>query len=145
MKEFYHKLNNEKDTQRRLDWQPHRIEIHRMIDHIISTGSSREQVIIFGAGNCDDLELEYLSEQFDTVCLADIDYPSMMDALRRVDPPFLSRFQLVPADFSGLDQLDFYTKLQNLLDSKAEEVEITALLRNSENALGMLEVLPHFK
>jgi hypothetical protein len=67
MKEFYHKLNKEKDNQRRDDWHQHRLEIHRMIDHMVSTGASREQAIIFGAGNCDDLELDYLSEQFGTV------------------------------------------------------------------------------
>lgn len=53
MKEFYGMLNKEKDNQRRQDWSQHRMEIQRMIDHIISNGASREQ-----ASNCDDLELE---------------------------------------------------------------------------------------
>lgn len=69
----------------------------------------------------------------------------MVDGLKQVAPSTLPRFQLITADFTKLDQLDFYSKLQHLLDNKATESEICAQLAKSEDSLRKLDALPHLK
>ncbi|MEX2459680.1 MAG: DMT family transporter [Paenibacillaceae bacterium] len=102
MIEFYHQLNKEKDSSRWLKWYNHRMEISNLISNTLAYVGDRENVIIFGAGNCDDLNLSYFTDQFRYVWLADIDLPSMKDALKNIEPSLVNQLQLITTDFTKL-------------------------------------------
>jgi hypothetical protein len=145
MLEFYQKLNNEKDSSRWIEWQNHRREISSFISETISFVTERENTIVFGAGNCDDLDLKFLTDQFRSVWLADIDLPSMTDALEKIDSSIKNQCQLIVTDFTKLDQIDFYVHFKQLLDAKTNAKQVVDYLYLTAEQITDIEILPHLK
>jgi hypothetical protein len=145
MIEFYYQLNKEKDSSRWLKWHNHRMEISNLVSKTLAYVGDRENVIIFGAGNCDDLNLSYFTDQFRYVWLADVDLTSMKEALKSLESSLLNQLQLVPTDFTKLDQIDFYDRFKILLNEKANVEQIILFLNHSGQQIAQIELLPHLK
>jgi hypothetical protein len=115
MKEFQVKLNSTKSEQRIELWKTHKEDIKRLFDSSIKEHDSAGSLIIFGAGNCDDLDLKFLEEYFNKIVLVDIDEKAMECGLYSQKVKEINKFQLLGIDLTGLDIIDFYNRYQSIL------------------------------
>jgi hypothetical protein len=134
MKSFYGQMNQGREPDRTGKWMNHRQEIRDLIDQSIGQLPSIGEVIVLGAGNCDDLDLPYLVSRFQSVSLADIDGDAMRTALSGLDPSLHTKIKLIDSlDFTGLDQIGFYERFQSLLDNHSSAAQIISLLKEAAN------------
>jgi hypothetical protein len=104
----------------------------------------KDEVIILGAGNCDDFDLYDLAKRFHSITLADIDNDSMQAAIKELDPQLqLSIKCLDSLDFTGLDQVDFYTRFQSLLDNQVPAVRLITFFQEISREVAKKPVLVH--
>lgn len=85
MIDFQQMLNKDTDSKRRELWSAHREAVKDLFDKIIQNKDVTDRVGILGAGNCDDLDLEYLASKCKELVLFDIDYQSMQIAVEKLD------------------------------------------------------------
>ncbi|MBT2667976.1 hypothetical protein J7J00_21255 [Bacillus sp. ISL-4] len=60
MEIYQRKMNHNRDEYRKLRWQQHRLQVTGLFDAVFSKKAFADKVAIVGAGNCDDLDLEYM-------------------------------------------------------------------------------------
>ncbi len=101
LRNFNVQLNNS-DMDRQLKWKEYRDQITRFIK-VNLTSERYEKLLILGAGNCDDIDLERLSGFCASITLADIDYNAMQRAVEKYRLERKST-TLVEIDFTGLDK-----------------------------------------
>jgi hypothetical protein len=146
MKSFYGQMNQGREPDRSGRWMSHRQEIKHLIQSSLGKLGPKDEVIILGAGNCDDFDLEDLAERFHTIVLADIDTDSMQTAISALDPQLqLSIKCLDSLDFTGLDQVDFYARFQSLLDNQAPALRLITFLKEISQEVAQKPVLAHLK
>jgi hypothetical protein len=146
MKSFYGQLNQGREPDRSGRWQSHRQEINNLIQSSLGELGPKDEVIILGAGNCDDFDLYDLAEQFHSIILADIDTDSMQVAIKALDPQLqLSIKCLDSLDFTGLDQVDFYARFQSLLDNQAPAIRLNTFFKEISKEVVQKPVLAHLK
>jgi hypothetical protein len=146
MKLFYEQMNQGREADRIGKWISHRQEIKFLIEQSLGKLSEKDEIIILGAGNCDDLDLPYLADKFRTVALADIDHDSMQTAASGLEPLLHSKIKLLDSlDFTGLDQIDFYTRLQNLLEHQTPAIQLVAFLEEISIEVARKPVLAHLR
>lgn len=76
---------NEDDSTRYILWEEHRNHTMKYIDEACK-GISNPSVLVIGSGNCDDIELELLSNKCQYIRLVDIDTESTERAIKRRIP-----------------------------------------------------------
>ncbi|MCY9693417.1 hypothetical protein [Paenibacillus alginolyticus] len=145
MNEFYEQLNRERENNRWTEWENHRSEITKLVHLATSHLPHQTSAIILGAGNCDDLDLISLIENYDNVALADVDFSAMMDAVRPLEMGMRMKIDLISTDFTKLDEINFYRNLQDLLDKKASAEHIVEFLDYCITQLGEIQILTHYK
>jgi hypothetical protein len=146
MKSFYEHMNQGREQNRVWNWMSHRQEIKDLIKNSLGELHSKDEVIILGAGNCDDLDLNYLAERFHTIALADIDSDSVQTAVNGMDPQLQLQIKCLDSlDFTGLDQVDFYSRFQSLLDHRATAMQLTALFEDISTEVAHKPVLTQQK
>jgi hypothetical protein len=141
--EFYQGLNLDRDEERWVAWESHRSDINELIEKSLCKDGKAETAIILGAGNCDDLDLQFLSQLFDSITLADIDGDATARAVSSIDNECLkSQIHIMKnIDFTKLDQIDFYHRFEQLLMRKVSSNEVVALLISSENEIDNCSLL----
>jgi hypothetical protein len=146
MKSFYGQMNQGREPDRSGRWFKHRQEIKHLIQSSLSKLGPKDEVIILGAGNCDDFDLYDLAKRFHSIILADIDTDSMQAAVKALDPVLqLSIKCLDSLDFTGLDQVDFYARFQSLLDNQTPAVRLITFFKEISKEVGLKPVLAHLK
>jgi hypothetical protein len=146
MKAFYGQMNQEREPDRTGKWMNHRQEISHLINQSIGQLPLKDEVIILGAGNCDDLDLPYLVSRFHSVSLADIDGEAMRTALSGLDPSLHTKINLIDSvDFTGLDQIGFYARFQSLLDNHSSAAQIVSLLKEAANEVNKKPVFAQLR
>ncbi|MEB4796880.1 hypothetical protein P5G65_23545 [Paenibacillus chondroitinus] len=147
MQDFYKDLNFERDENRWYQWAQHREEISGFIGKTISSPSDLGNAIILGAGNCDDLDFQLLGTLFEAITLSDIDGQAMEEAVKRIDFLNLCReIHMIPnLDFTKLDQIHFYDRLERMLVQRASANEISLFLSLAAKEIRIKDVLSHLK
>jgi hypothetical protein len=146
MKSFYGQMNQGRESDRSGRWIKHRQEIRHLIQSSLGKLGPKDEVIILGAGNCDDFDLDDLAKRFHSIILADIDTDSMLTAVKALDPKLqLSIKCLDSLDFTGLDQIDFYARFQSLLDNQTPAVRLITFFKEISQEVGRKPVLAHLK
>jgi hypothetical protein len=75
----------------------------RLTELVLSVASSGARLCVLGAGNCYDLELAALAEQYQEIHLVDIDSDALDRAFERLPAPARSRIvRHSPVDLSGM-------------------------------------------
>jgi hypothetical protein len=132
MKAFYGQMNQGREPDRTGRWMTHRQEIQHLIKSSVGDPRPKDELIILGAGNCDDFDLNDLASRFHAVILADIDYSSMQNAVKQLDSQLQQQVKCLDSlDFTGLDQIDFYDRFQGLLDQQASAEQLISFLQES--------------
>ncbi len=111
---FYHRLNAD-GSDRFTRWRPYRDEITTMIQSHLSEGTRVASLLVLGAGNCDDVDLNALSILADTLTLADIDAEAMAVGVRKYEVP-ADRIALIPLDFLGFPAAGFFAEARAFLN-----------------------------
>jgi hypothetical protein len=146
MKAFFGQMNQGREPDRIGKWMSHRQEIKYLIENSLGEFHAKDEAIILGAGNCDDLDLDYLAARFNRVTLADIDNDSMQVSVNGLDPQLQLRIKCLDSlDFTGLDQIDFYARFQNLLDQQASAAQLAAFLQEASAEVVKKPVLAQYK
>lgn len=146
MKSFYGQMNEGREADRAWKWTSHRQEIKQLIEQSMDRLQAKDELIVLGAGNCDDLDLPYLTEKFHMVALADIDNASVLSAFGGLDSQLASKVKLLDSvDFTGLDQIDFYARFQSLLDNQTPALRLIAFLEEASVEVAKKPVLSHLK
>jgi hypothetical protein len=121
-------------------WESHRNMLMKLVDdNIIGIHNNYDNIAIFGAGECDDLDLKFLTNRFKEVYLIDKDIQAM--EIGKINQQLTdlenSKITLVGGfDFAGVSK-QFYVELEELL-SKSQPLEI--ILRYIRNEANMLEM-----
>src|SRR6266481_2342634 len=87
----------------RNQWQlyaSHRAEIEKLI----VPDSRGQRICVLGAGNCNDLDLKWLSEVYGEVHLVDLDRTALLEAVKRQDvDPLRGTIHIhAPIDLTGI-------------------------------------------
>ncbi len=146
MKSFYGQLNQGREPDRAGRWLSHRQEIKHLINNSLGKRGPKDEVIILGAGNCDDFNLFELAERFHTIVLADIDSDSIQHVVKGLAPQLQASIKCLDSlDFTGLDQIDFYTRFQSLLDNQAPAIRLITFFKEITQEVAQKPVLVHLR
>lgn len=133
MLEYLMHTINYAEEDRFTRWEEHRKHIADLIDSALSSGSGLEtagQLVVFGAGSCDDLDFTFLEERFNRIVLADIDSNTLNSVVARLPEGLQEKITIVGFDFSGLDAVEYYQNLERLV-REGNQKKITKYIRNT--------------
>lgn len=141
LSEALKEYNKEDSCDRWKLWTNHRKTIRELQEkNIFSNNRDIDDAIILGAGNCDDIDLNYLCAKVSRLTLVDIDLESMKMGAKKqnLSKEDYEKLEFIgDIDFTGLQDISFYEDLQKLLreSSKPKKILklITKSLQNIEN------------
>lgn len=109
-----HSINySEEDRYSR--WAEHRNHISSLINGALTPASgpkTARELIVCGAGRCDDLDFAFLEERFAGIVLADIDDNTLNNVVAGLPRDLQAEITVVSFDFSGLDKVEYYRNLE---------------------------------
>lgn len=109
------------------DFESHR----RKLTQLLLSRGDAGSLCVLGAGNCFDLDLEVLCQQFDEIHLVDLDRQSLERRARRVQPEQRKRLHLhAPVDLSGCNH-----DLAKFRDLQVNPEHLMMLPTNASQAL----------
>jgi hypothetical protein len=121
-------------------WESHRASLMKIVnDEVIGIHNNDDNIAIFGAGECDDIDLKFLTSRFKEVYLIDLDIQAMENGKTNQQLTDLenNKITLVGGfDFSGVSK-QFYVKLEALLHKNQSLETIIGCIRNEANMLKM--------
>ncbi|WP_057915420.1 hypothetical protein [Peribacillus muralis] len=138
METFQRDMNHDRDEWRKIRWKQHRLQVTRLFEAVFSKEPIVEKVAIIGAGNCDDLDLEYLAARCHSIYLFDIDQDSMENGIKDLPELVRKKIQLVKINVTGLDTMGFDENLSSMLNRGEEAEVIIQYVKDTENRLGQL-------
>ena len=138
METFQKEMNGHRAESRWDLWSQHRKQVSALFEHAFSKCLSVNQIAIFGAGNCDDLDLEKLAMRCQSIHLFDIDLESMEKGVEKLSSETREKIRLVKLDVTGLDRIHIEEELTRLFVNRAEASEITAYLKMAEGKTAKL-------
>lgn len=119
-------------------WKGHRQTISDLIlQKVLKKELGIKNVAIFGAGHCNDIDLNFLTDNFEVVTLLDISKDIMLEGVNRqsLTKEKLSKIQFIgEVDFVGQTQ-DIYNKFEELLNNKTPIKKVVKFLRETANYL----------
>lgn len=121
-------------------WEPHRNMLMKLInDNVLGIHKNNEGIVIFGAGECDDIDLRFLTSRFNEVCLIDRDIQAMKNGILNQHLTDLedNKITLVGGfDFAGVSK-QFYVKLEEMLSRNQPLKAIIRFIRDEADILEM--------
>ncbi|CAH0159484.1 hypothetical protein SRABI96_00919 [Peribacillus sp. Bi96] len=138
METFQREMNHNRDEFRKTRWTQHRKQITGLFDAVFSKKEIVEKVAIVGAGNCDDLDIEYLASKCSSLYLFDIDRGSMEKATNNLPEHTRKKIQLVEIDVTGLDKMKFEDQLTSMLNRGDRAEDIIQYVKEIENRLSQV-------
>lgn len=122
-----------------LEWSDYRKAV---TDYILQHCEKGSTLIIYGAGKCDDIEIERLAEHFERVTLVDVNYPDSDANASEVDinapqsDKLPASVRTLRFDLTGTDEkayLQFITFLQDAFGNGQLLTETDSFLNDLEN------------
>lgn len=138
METYQRNMNHNRDEYRKLRWKEHRIQVTGLFDAVFSKIAFVDKVAIVGAGNCDDLDIEYLATKCNFIYLFDIDMESMEKGTASLPERTREKIQLIEIDVTGLDKVDFDHHFSSMLNRGESVKGIIRYLKDTEKRLGQL-------
>lgn len=121
------------------EWTGYREEL---TNFVIETAQSRESIAVFGAGRCNDIDLNRLASYFNQVFLIDKDEQAMRAGIDRQKAGTRDNIEIQIADFVGISAQD-YREYADLLIAevrrKGLQTNIEDLARTAREYLCKLE------
>ncbi|MFJ8103928.1 hypothetical protein [Lysinibacillus sp. NPDC096212] len=137
MEKFCEKLNEDTESNRYQKWHEHRNAISNLFNEVFSVKGYVQKIGILGAGNCDDLDINFLSSKCDEIILFDIDLSSMEKAVAKLSEEVKKKITLVKVDLTNLNKFDFYNKFEEMVKENVPSKKIKRFLVESASKLKM--------
>lgn len=124
------------------NWDSHRRAIREMVEAALrSLGEDgkkdKREAAVFGAGNCRDIPLEFLAENFSKVDLYDIDYDALLNARKGLPSLLQKKVRLKVLDLSGLVKTVIADLVANMESGRVEEaVRLLSRYADREKTIG---------
>ncbi|OES45798.1 hypothetical protein [Domibacillus iocasae] len=135
MQRFQKIMNQSRDDLRKTKWKDHREQVTGLFDEVFSKREYVNKIGVFGAGNCDDLDIEYLSSKANSIYLIDVDLESMKNGIKDLPESVRIKIELVELDVTGLNEINFYNNFASLLEKKGKAKKIVKYLIEISNSL----------
>lgn len=119
---IYTNLNSRTDKDRFEKWRSHRDNLNYFLDESLKLlpDLKRENVLVVGAGNCDDIDIGFLTVRFSEVYLCDIDVFNLKSSVAKKYPDCASHVKILDfGDLTGLDSIDFFNKAKAALNNSS--------------------------
>lgn len=114
------------------DWKKYREFLsHTIVEKI---EGNCESIIIWGAGPCNDIDLQYFVEKFKQVILIDIDMNSMMEGIKKQSLEGNSKIITIECDFLGITDNE-YQYFEDMLIKKESSKKIIKYIRKLANGV----------
>lgn len=120
------------------EWEHYR---HELTEIIIKYAKGNESIAIFGAGRCNDIDLNRLSGYFNEVILFDKDLEAMKEGLYQQKVEMMPNIKIKVTDFVGIDDADYRIYGDTLISEIRKKGMRTNACELAEVALDQLEVL----
>lgn len=123
MNDLIRNMNRSRTNTRYDQWKAHReIASSLLYDHSIQ---ERNNIIIFGGGNCDDIDLMKLINTHNEITFVDIDILATKAAINRQGIKNIENIHYIEHDLSGLSQIEFYQRVYDLISNlKFDELKL---------------------
>lgn len=132
MRKFNNDVNNTGDLDAKYAaWSSYRNGVTGFIKNALSQSPSAKSIIVFGAGECNDIDLQYLCNTFERIVLTDVDEQSMHDGLVRQNIEDVSKFQVLQVEYTGLESVGFFDTLAALCSDNASIAQISEFIKNA--------------
>ncbi len=126
IEQFNHDIN-QSDQTRYERWSSYRTQINSFFEPHLK--EKKENLLIVGAGHCDDIDLSFLKHYFENITLSDIDLKGMMQGI--LNQGFATDdFSLLQTDYTGFESSGFFDTLVDDLILLSSEKEIETYLNN---------------
>lgn len=129
LREFNKQLNSS-DKNRFYFWESYRrLLTDFIIDNIKSNLDPVENVLIIGAGNCDDIDLFRLAKIVKNITLSDIDKSALNNVYKKFNID-KKNIEVKEIDYTGLDQNYEWNNLIDIILKDFSQKTITELFKN---------------
>lgn len=143
MEKFNNDVNNSGNLlDKYKNWTKYRNQITGEISKMIN--KTCKNIIVLGAGECNDIDLRFLVSTFDEVTLTDIDIQSIDDGIARqkLTQYEISKISKVQVDYTGLSKVGFFATLAKLAVEKTAHIKISTYINETISNLKIKEILP---
>lgn len=130
-----------------IKWTAHRKNIMSFIKSAFHHNPDMKSIIIFGAGECNDLDLSYLTTAFDRVVLTDVDEKSISEGITRqqLDENAISRIEITQVEYTGLENMNFFNTFSSLADKISLEGKITLYIDDTIEHLKSSDIMNEYQ
>lgn len=128
-------------------WSKYRENINRIIECALEYRKDATEIIIFGAGECNDLDLNYLSDRFERIVLTDVDTVGLNNGIRRQikEEKLIRKFECLKVEYTGLEKIGFFEKLYKLTIEGSNVEDIINYIDKTLSGINNKEILPQYK
>lgn len=120
------------------EWAQYRKDLTSII---IQYAKDSKRIALFGAGRCNDMDLNRLLEAFEEIILLDKDLEAMKEGIKQQNVIRASSIQLQRADFLGIEDEGYRLYAERLIDEIRKKGMKTRASELAEVALEQLEHL----
>ena len=123
IREFNNDVNNSGDLNYKYKkWAVYRRNIKQFISSTIEQKTEPRSIIVFGVGECNDLDLHYLAKTFERVVLTDVAEKSINSGLQRqqLNNEEIDKIEIMQVEYTGLENAGFFKTLSLLAGSGAQ-------------------------
>lgn len=145
IKKFNNVLNSSLDiAQKHLMWESYRSNVTDMIETAIISHPKGKSILVYGAGQCNDLDLPFFVKHFEKIVLTDVDYDNVIKGLKHqkvFDAYRNGQILIKEMEYTGLSKLMFFeTMLDHFKKGETAEV-IKAYIQIIQRQLEQSEAL----
>ncbi|BCR35718.1 hypothetical protein [Mariniplasma anaerobium] len=119
----FNQILNASDIKRFDNWSSYRKRLTTFLYECIK--NKHKNLIILGAGNLDDIDLDVFAHLFDTITLSDIDIKALEKAKHKYKSA-AHKIQLKEMEYTGLRHSDYWNDFINKMLSFTNQSEIKA-------------------
>lgn len=146
IEDFNNKINKSGNIKERYNnWLRYRKEIKNAIE-ILFERREFNNLIVLGAGLCNDLDIKFLSDNIKKIYLSDIDIDSTKLGIQNQNIPNKSKkIEIIKCDFTGFESIGFFKEFYNMLEDNKDTQEIVKFIDKSVNSIRISEILKYYK
>ena len=147
IEKFNNDVNNSGDLRRKYEsWAEYRRNITDFIANSIEN-ENNDSVIVFGAGECNDLDIAFLTKKFNKVVLTDIDIKSVAEGIKRqnIQENLKKKISIVQADYTGLREEGFFEVLSEISSERQKKEKIIQYIKSTIEKVKTDKILSEHK
>ncbi|MBT3319363.1 MAG: hypothetical protein HN948_04255 [Clostridia bacterium] len=132
MRAFNNDVNNTGNlSDKYSDWSAYRNDVTQFVKSAAHGSQDAKSIIVLGSGECNDVDLKFLLDNFERVVLTDVDEQSIYDGIARQGIADAMRFEVFQTEYTGLENAGFFDTLSALCSDNTPVLEICEFIKNA--------------